>query len=114
MVKKSLRKEDYCLFDRVEQDFEVDVIYLSQQLKWRDSSICAKYHISIETFQKIIREFNDKSKANTDLVKINNSPRKRKITHDFIEVIRDYTEASKGRRVVVSDIQEHFKNFQLN
>ena len=40
----------------------------------------------------IIREFNFKLQVDTDLVKINNSPRKRIIAPNFIEVIRDYME----------------------
>ena len=59
------------------------------------SSICAKYHISIEAFKKIIRELNDNPNAKINLNKINNSAWKWKITLGFIEVIRDYIEAPK-------------------
>ena len=36
-----------------------------------------------------------------------------KITPDFIEIINDYMEASKEKRVVVSDIQDYIKNFHI-
>ena len=62
VVKKRPRNENYYLSNQVDQSVKVNVIYLSRFLKWRDSSICSKYQISIETFKKIIQEFNDSYK----------------------------------------------------
>ena len=73
VVKKRSRKEDYYFSDQVDQSVKVDVIYLSRFLKWRDSFICAKYQISIETFKKIKQKFNDSYKQITYWNKIENS-----------------------------------------